>query len=112
MSPQFQEYACRDAGGGALQQRGHAVHQRAGAAAGGKRGRRGRRGPPLPLTPLPPSCLFSCRLLCCFGIPSLSHVSVQVLAAPSDIFGPGKEEKWGVLPLKPWFVINTPPTLH
>lgn len=89
MSTQFQEYARRNAGGGTIQQRGHAVHQRAGAAEGGKRGRRGR-GPPLPVTRLPPPCLFTCRLLCCFGIPSLSHVSVQVLAAPSNIFGPGK----------------------
>lgn len=92
MSTQLQEYARRDAGGGAVQQRGHAVHQRAGAAEGGKRGRRGgrRRGPPLPIPRSLPSCLFTCRLLCCFGIPSLSHVPVQVLAAPSNIFGPRK----------------------
>lgn len=117
MSTQFQEYARRDAGGGALQQRGHAVHQRAGAAEGGKRGRRGRRAPPhppplRPVAGLPPPCLSTCRLLCCFGIPSLSHVSVQVFAAPSNIFGPGKEEKWCVSPLKQWLVTNAHPTLH
>ena len=85
MSAQFQKHARGNSGGGTFQRRGHAVHQRAGAAEGGKRA---GGGTVAPISSLCPSFLFSFphQLLCCFGILLLSHLSLTSLRCSKEHF--------------------------